>query len=503
VWVGRQLGKYQIKSVIGSGGMGHVYRAHDTTIERDVAIKILPVELTTNQTALRRFLAEAKSAGKLNHPNTVIVHEIAQYDDHYFIVMEFVSEGSISDRVSRHGALPVVEATRVIADACKGLSAAHAAGLVHRDIKPANLLRAQDGTVKIADFGLAKRTGDSTNQITQMGQVVGTPYFMSPEQCESRPVDHRSDIYSLGATYYSLLTGASPYQDAGSAVQVMYAHCHAPIVDPRSINAAIPEACAAIVARAMAKRPEERYQTAEEMFRDLVAVIATMSGAAGIVLPSRPGTRPALTQAAGEIPRRSTLRTTSRGLLVGTVAVLVAGALMALAGRFAGTSRPANDAANVAGNIPPAAGAATPSGEPIKVGILHSLSGTMANSESVVVDAAMLAIDELNQAGGVLGRPIVPVVRDGRSDPAVFAREAERLIREDAVCTVFGCWTSASRKTVVPIFEEHDHLLVYPLQYEGIEESPNVFYTGAAPNQQIIPAVKGATRFKTDAAFFW
>lgn len=128
--------------------------------------------------------------------------------------------------------------------------------------------------------------------------------------------------------------------------------------------------------------------------------------------------------------------------------------------------------------------------EPIAVGVLHSLTGSMATSESPVVDATLLAIEELNRAGGVLGRPIRPIVVDGRSDAGTFAREAERLISRERVVTVFGCWTSASRKTVKPVFEKHDHLLVYPVQYEGLEESPNIVYTGAAPNQQIIPAVK-------------
>ncbi len=125
----------------------------------------------------------------------------------------------------------------------------------------------------------------------------------------------------------------------------------------------------------------------------------------------------------------------------------------------------------------------------VKVGILHSLTGTMAISERAVVEATMLGLDEINANGGVLGRPVEPVVVDGRSDWPTFERQAKRLIRDDKVVTVFGCWTSASRKTVKPVFEELDHLLIYPVQYEGLEDSPNIIYTGAAPNQQIIPAV--------------
>ena len=127
---------------------------------------------------------------------------------------------------------------------------------------------------------------------------------------------------------------------------------------------------------------------------------------------------------------------------------------------------------------------------PIKVGVLHSLTGTMAISEKAVVDATLLALEEINEQGGLLGRKLQPVVRDGKSSGPTFAAEAERLITEDGASVVFGCWTSASRKTVRPVFERHDHLLFYPVQYEGLEASPNIIYTGAAPNQQIIPAVK-------------
>lgn len=129
-------------------------------------------------------------------------------------------------------------------------------------------------------------------------------------------------------------------------------------------------------------------------------------------------------------------------------------------------------------------------GEPIPIGVLHSLTGSMATSEAPVVDGTLLAVEEINRARGVLGRPIRPVVVDGRSDADTFAREAERLITQERVVTIFGCWTSASRKTVKPVFERHDHLLVYPVQYEGLEDSPNIVYTGAAPNQQLVPAVK-------------
>jgi urea transport system substrate-binding protein len=149
-----------------------------------------------------------------------------------------------------------------------------------------------------------------------------------------------------------------------------------------------------------------------------------------------------------------------------------------------------------------AGSAAVPSGPPIRVGILHSKTGTMAISERPVIDAALLAVEEINEAAGLLGRPVEAVVADGQSEEAVFARQAERLIRQDGVCALFGCWTSASRKAVVPVVERHNHLLFYPVQYEGAEQSPNVVYGGPVPNQQILPALRWLVGFEGRRRWF-
>ncbi len=500
-WVGRRLGKYEITGILGVGGMGYVLRAHDTSIERDVAIKVLPVELSVDEVVLGRFLAEAKSAGKLNHPNIVTIYEVAQDGPTHYLVMEVVSGGSAEEHLEQHGAYSVSDATRMAIETCCGLTAAHEAGLIHRDIKPANLLLTPDGRVKVADFGLAKRTQNKTLQVTKAGQIIGTPYYMSPEQCESREADARSDVYSLGATYYGLLTGKSPYQDSGSVVQVMYAHCNADPPDPREIRASVPVACAQIIERAMATNPDQRYPSTEAMRSDLEAVLAALSGV-GIRLPSQnaanraratPGDVAGGTGAGG---KRSFAWLLAAGIFA-TLAVAATVGFLLSGGETpdAGTHGQA-ELASPAGAVPP------PTGDPIRVGVLHSLTGTMADSESPVVDATLLAIAELNDAGGLLGRPVEAVVADGRSDPVIFAQEAARLINDEQTCTIFGCWTSASRKTIVPVFEEFDHLLIYPVQYEGIEESPNVIYLGAAPNQQIIPAVNWAFAFENKRRFF-
>ncbi|REJ82084.1 MAG: serine/threonine protein kinase [Planctomycetota bacterium] len=493
-WVGQTLGKYEIVQILGMGGMGVVFKAHDPTIDRDVAIKLLASDLSSDATALNRFLAEARSAGKLNHANAVTIHEVAEAEGAHYLVMEIVSGGSAADHLEEKGAYAVADATKMVIEACQGLAAAHRVGLIHRDVKPANLLLTEDGTVKVSDFGLAKQTRSQTLQMTRAGQVVGTPYYMSPEQCESRDVDARSDVYSLGATYYSLLTGRSPYEDSGSLVQVMFAHCNAERPDPREVNSKVPPACAAIINRAMAIKPDDRYQSIDEMRTDLEAVLGSMSGA-GITLPSQSGVR--FSPLAGSQTTNSPTwnRSAVRAIAAASVLLLVAG-FFAIRNGLRNDNSP-----ETTGEDAPAI-AAPLEGEPIKVGILHSLSGTMAGNETSVADAALLAVEQINENGGLLGRPVEAVVADGRSNSETFARETRRLIEQENVCTVFGCWTSADRKTVVPIFEELDHLLVYPVQYEGIEESPNVVYTGAAPNQQIIPAVKWAYAFDDRRRFF-
>ena len=490
-WVGKSLGKYQITGVLGQGGMGIVLKAHDPMIDRDVAVKVLAEHLAADERALARFLAEAKSAGKLNHPNVVAIYEICQEGSRHFLVLEYVSGGSLNDWLRPGFGYTVLEATKALIDVCKGLAAAHAAGMIHRDIKPANFLRTEDGSVKLTDFGLAKAAAaaEASRQLTQAGLVIGTPFFMSPEQCQALPVDARSDIYSLGAAYYTLLTGKNPYSNSDSVPQVMYNHCHGPIPDPRSVSSNVPIACSQIIARAMAKTPEDRYQSVGEMLVDLEAVAATLSGQTHIALPSQSGA-----QVASAPRTMGTAARSRRRWLVAAISLVAAGA--AGAGTFFAL-RSGSDGHQSAGVVP-----AAPGGPPIKVGVLHSLSGTMANSEMVVVDAVMFAIDEINQRGGLLGRPVKAVLADGRSDPDTFAHEAERLITQEKVCTVFGCWTSACRKTVKPVFEEHDHLLIYPLQYEGCETSPNIVYMGAAPNQQILPAIDWAINDLGKKRFF-
>ncbi len=493
-WVGKSLGKFKVTQLLGQGGMGVVLKAHDSVIGRDVAIKVLANEVATDATALKRFLGEAKAVGQINHPNVSGLYDVGREGDIQFLVMEFVPGGSVAEHLERQGKLSVLEATQVMVEACQGIGAAHAAGLIHRDIKPANFLMTDDGTVKVTDFGLAKAVSVQNLQLTQVGIVVGTPFFMSPEQCQGSSIDSRSDVYSLGATYYSLLTGKNPYHDSTSIQQVMYAHCHGGIPDPRTEDESIPLVCTRIIAKAMAKSPEDRYQSVKAMLTDLDMVRATLSGQTLNALPSESGNVAPHTVPDRSLPDRSSGPRKLTAWVAGISAVLIV--LLAIIVMQWQPWRQTNE------QLPPSQLAASPTGEPIRIGILHSLSGTMAENETVVVDAMMFAIEEINRSGGVLGRSIKPIVADGRSDPEVFAREAERLIVDEKVTTIFGCWTSASRKTVKSIVEEYDHLLVYPLQYEGLETAPNIIYLGASPNQQILPAIEWAYNSLGKRRFF-
>ena len=500
-WLGKILGKYQITGFLGAGGMGMVLKGVDSTIDRAVAIKLLPPELSDDENSLQRFQAEARSAAKINHPNIVTVYEIGEDKSTHYLAMELVPGGSVSDAMKKHGRYEIAEATRIISEACLGLSSAHRHGLVHRDIKPANLLLTDEGLVKVSDFGLAKPTDDDALSMTKTGQILGTPSFMSPEQCQSNAVDGTSDVYSLGATYYSLLTGKVPYHERNSIVQVMFAHCNSEPPDPTEHRDDLPESCKRIISRAMAKDPKDRYPSMDEMEADLNTLQRELTkdapaSATAAAIPRISDTKDKARTAENE-PARSK-QMVSKPLIVGSAAVIACllAALLWWGNTKVGTESDSATTANTAIGTPAFIG------EPIRVGVLHSLTGTMAQSESPVVDALLLAISQTNQAGGLLGRRVEPIILDGKSDSPTFAAQAEKLLLEHKVSTVFGCWTSASRKTVVPLFEEHNNLLIYPVQYEGIEESPNIIYTGAAPNQQILPAVEWAYETQKARKFF-
>lgn len=264
--VGSWLGKYRISKLIGRGGMGAVYQADDTVLNRRVAIKTLLQPTVDERDVMNRLIDEAQAAGAIAHPNVATVYDFVSDADLHCLVMEYLAGGSVADLITS-SSMNWQEAVRLLGEACQGIDAAHRRGILHRDIKPANLLLTRDRQVKVGDFGLALQCTQPNSQPT--GTIAGTVHFMSPEQCRDESLDPRSDIYSIGATLYTLLTGQPPYQNFDSAEQIVFAHSHAPIPDPRRVDADIPSACAAIAMRALSKNPDDRYASCGELLDDL------------------------------------------------------------------------------------------------------------------------------------------------------------------------------------------------------------------------------------------
>lgn len=267
--IGETVSHYKIDEDLGGGGMGVVYKATDTKLDRSVALKFLPPELTRDPDMKRRFVREAKAASALQHHNICTIHEIAETDDgRLFICMDYYRGKTLKQRIAE-GPLPVEEAVRVALQTAEGLAKAHEAGIVHRDIKPANIVITNDGVVKIIDFGTAKLKGRS--KLTQTGRTIGTIAYMSPEQATGRPVDHRSDIFSLGVVLYEMLTGRPPFEsdhDAGVLYSIVNSD-PAPLATGRR---GAPSELHGIVKTMLAKECDDRYQSFGEVVSDLEAL---------------------------------------------------------------------------------------------------------------------------------------------------------------------------------------------------------------------------------------
>ncbi|MDQ3280377.1 MAG: protein kinase [Acidobacteriota bacterium] len=258
-----ELGTYRLISRLGAGGMGEVWRAEDTKLLRQVAIKILPEQLAKDPEWKDRFLREARTIAQLNHPNIATIYSIDQQGDTLFIAMELIEGESLSSVIARGPMIPA-DAVRVAAHVSDGLSEAHAKGIVHRDIKPDNIILSPK-FVKVLDFGIAKQIGGTADpSLTQGGMVVGTPHYMSPEQALGRAVDARTDIFSLGVVLYEMLAGVKPF--TGDAVTEILLQIV--MTAPRDIAQAafgITPSLAQIVRRCIAKQPEERFANCEEL----------------------------------------------------------------------------------------------------------------------------------------------------------------------------------------------------------------------------------------------
>lgn len=318
---GTHVGRYEVRLLIGEGGMGQVYRATDATLGRDVAIKILPSELATAAERLYRFEQEAKSASALNHPNILAIYDVGTHNGSPYIVSELLEGETLRDRL-RSGAIPLKKTIDYAQQIVRGLAAAHAKGIIHRDLKPENLFISKDGHVKILDFGLAKLVSplsefssepeaDTMRLKTRPGVVMGTVGYMSPEQVRGESADHRADIFSFGAVFYEMLTGKRAFRGE-SPIEIMSAILSQEPAEPTEATRGIAPAFERIVHHCLEKRPEDRFQSTRDLAFDIesLAGTATLSGPALAAARAAPGRR-------------------TRGIWLAAAVVLILGALAA------------------------------------------------------------------------------------------------------------------------------------------------------------------------------
>jgi serine/threonine-protein kinase len=263
------LGRYEVGRLLGAGGMAEVYEGHDRLLARRVAIKILLAQYAHDPAFLARFRREAQSAASLSHPNIVGVFDTGSEGDTWFIVMEYIDGRTLKDIIRAEGALYWARAAEVAADVAGALAVAHARGIVHRDVKPGNVMLTTEGKVKVMDFGIARAT--AVPSITQTSAVVGTAQYIAPEQAQGLEVDARSDVYALGCCLYEMVTGQVPFTGP-TPVAIAYRHVREDPTPPRALNPDVPVPLERVCLKAMAKRPEDRYQTAVELQRDLERV---------------------------------------------------------------------------------------------------------------------------------------------------------------------------------------------------------------------------------------
>ncbi|MFG2641071.1 protein kinase [Streptomyces sp. NPDC048370] len=288
-------GRYQLRDLLGEGGMASVYLAYDSALDRQVAIKTLHTELGREQSFRERFRREAQAVAKLSHTNIVSVFDTGEdtLDGSVmpYIVMEYVEGqplGSVlASDVRQFGAMPADKALKVTADVLAALDTSHEMGLVHRDIKPGNVMMTKRGVVKVMDFGIARAMQSGVTSMTQTGMVVGTPQYLSPEQALGRAVDARSDLYSVGIMLFQLLTGRLPF-DADSPLAIAYAHVQEEPVAPSSINRSVTPAMDALVARALKKNPNERFPSAASMQDECLRVLSAGQTGAPVIVAGGP-----------------------------------------------------------------------------------------------------------------------------------------------------------------------------------------------------------------------
>lgn len=274
---GQRIGGYRIIERVGRGGMGTVYKAEQIDLQRVVALKVMSEEHTKDKEFIELFIHEARAAAKLNHPNIVQVYDVKRQNNLYYISMEFVGGGSVQEILNRQRKLPVAQGVQIVLDAARGLDYAHKKGIMHRDVKPDNLFLSETGMTKIGDMGLARGLNEKVGPEEETS-VIGTPHYIAPEQVLGKPADFRSDIYSLGATAYRMLTGITPH-NAPSVRDLVNKKVREDPTPPHEVNGEIPRALSQILMRMMARDPDARYENLGDVIADLESFHREQAGA--------------------------------------------------------------------------------------------------------------------------------------------------------------------------------------------------------------------------------
>jgi serine/threonine protein kinase len=471
---------HEILEEIGRGGMGVVYKARHLGLDRVVALKMILAGKGAGPEERARFEAEARAAAKLNHPQIVHVYETGEQDGCPYFTMEYLSGGSLEDTL--HGRpLPPHQAAAVVESLARAVHYAHRQGIIHRDLKPGNVLLAgspesekitrdhrsptpdpQFPSFKIADFGLARQLG--SKRLSLPGNAVGTPAFMAPEQAgDGGEVGAAADVYSLGAILYQLLTGRPPFEGK-SAWQILNRALHQTPTPPGKLRPNIPPVLEAVCLRCLEKSPGRRYPTAEGLADDLRRFLD------GVPAGPQPGG-----------PNRFGRRVAVAGAVLLT-ALLVPGIFFLL--RQAPTSP--------APVVPP----------PIHLGLLRPTAGPSVPEGATLVEAALLAIDQINARGGVLGRSVQEVLLDTGTERGILPNETGWQLNKQRDMVLLGGLTAQIQDTLQPAFKHLDTLLIYPGPADGVLSSEYVVSPRPTPAQSVLPVVNWLFHKREKQRFF-
>jgi serine/threonine protein kinase len=318
--------RYEITEHIAGGGMATVYKGTDTVLDRVVAIKVMDPQLGQDDEFINRFILEARATGRLSHPNIVNVYDAGEEDGTYYMVMEFVEGVTLKNHIMEKGFLDAEEATQISLQICDGLAHAHGHGIIHRDIKPHNILCTPDGRYKLTDFGIA-RFVEAATHLTKTGTVMGSVHYFSPEQASGLKISFSSDLYSLGVVIFEMVTGSVPF-DAKEHIQVAVMHLHDEVPDPRLVQEDLPEALKSVIFQVLKKKPEERFQSADELKAALHHTIAIPERSNGtltssIDTPTQMGKTTFPHSRGDRISTRQTKKSKRKGVLVGICMLLL------------------------------------------------------------------------------------------------------------------------------------------------------------------------------------